>query len=71
MHPLLTDEPGKKMLLLGNEAVVRGLLEAGCAVAAAYPGTPSSEIGNNLFFITGEEDSPIYFEFSTNEKVAM
>ncbi len=59
------------MLLLGNEAIVRGALEAGAAVAAAYPGTPSSEIGNNLFFISQEENSPIYFEFSTNEKVAM
>ncbi len=71
MHPLLSEDAGKKMLLLGNEAIVRGALEAGCAVAAAYPGTPSSEIGNNLFFISQEKDSPIYFEFSTNEKVAM
>ncbi len=71
MHPLLADDTGKKMLLLGNEAIVRGALEAGCAVAAAYPGTPSSEIGNNLFFISQEENAPIYFEFSTNEKVAM
>ncbi len=71
MHPLLKYCSGERRLLLGNEAVVRGLLEAGCGVAAAYPGTPSSEIGNNLFFIAQEEDSPIYFEFSTNEKVAM
>ncbi len=71
MHPLLSRDSGKKMLLLGNEAIVRGALEAGCAVAAAYPGTPSSEIGNNLFFISQAENSPIYFEFSTNEKVAM
>ncbi len=71
MHPLLSDKTGKNMLLLGNEAIVRGALEAGCAVAAAYPGTPSSEIGNNLFFISQEDDAPIYFEFSTNEKVAM
>ena len=71
MHPLLTDEPGKKMLLLGNEAIVRGAVEAGMSVAASYPGTPSSEIGNNLFQITQDKDSGIYFEFSTNEKVAM
>lgn len=71
MHPLLSGKSGEKLLLLGNEAIVRGALEAGAAVAAAYPGTPSSEIANNLFFISNEENSPIYFEFSTNEKVAM
>ncbi len=71
MHPLLTDDPGRKMLLLGNEAIVRGAVEAGMSVAASYPGTPSSEIGNNLFQITQDRDSGIYFEFSTNEKVAM
>ena len=71
MHPLLTDDPGKKMLLLGNEAIVRGAVEAGMSVAASYPGTPSSEIGNNLFQITQDRESGIYFEFSTSEKVAM
>jgi len=71
MHPLLTDDPGRKMLLLGNEAIVRGAVEAGMSVAASYPGTPSSEIGNNLFQITQDRNSGIYFEFSTNEKVAM
>jgi indolepyruvate ferredoxin oxidoreductase alpha subunit len=71
MHQLLKDSPGEKMLLLGNEAIVRGALEAGVAVAAAYPGTPSSEIGNNLFQITSDSSSGVYFEFSTNEKVAM
>ena len=71
MHPLLLNEPGKKLLLLGNEAIVRGALEAGMAVAAAYPGTPSSEIGNNLFMLAQDPEAEIYFEFSTNEKVAM
>ncbi|HID97085.1 MAG TPA: indolepyruvate ferredoxin oxidoreductase subunit alpha [Thermodesulfobacteriaceae bacterium] len=71
MHQLLTDQPGSKMLLLGNEAIVRGALEAGLAIAAAYPGTPSSEIGNNLFQITQDPSARLYFEFSTNEKVAM
>ncbi len=71
MHPLLSKDTGEKRLLLGNEAIVRGAIEAGAAVAAAYPGTPSSEIANNLFFISLEGNWPIYFEFSTNEKVAM
>lgn len=69
MHQLLTDEPGRKMLLLGNEAIARGALEAGVAVAATYPGTPSSEISLNLFQVSHESD--LYFEYSTNEKVAL
>ena len=42
MHKLLIEETGKKMLMLGNEAIARGGIEAGVTVAAAYPGTPSS-----------------------------
>lgn len=69
MHKLLTEDPGKKMLLLGNEAIARGAIEAGVAVATTYPGTPSSEISLNFFQISRETD--LYFEYSTNEKVAL
>lgn len=69
MHKLLTDAPGEKMLLLGNEAIARGGLEAGVAVATTYPGTPSSELSLNFFQISRETD--LYFEYSTNEKVAL
>ncbi len=70
MHPILSAKEGSILLLLGNEAIVRGALEAGVRIAAAYPGTPSSEIGNLLFQF--QQDLPgLYFEFSTNEKVAM
>jgi indolepyruvate ferredoxin oxidoreductase alpha subunit len=69
MHKLLTDSPGKEMLLLGNEAIARGALEAGLAFATCYPGTPSSEIPEQFFRISQETD--LYFEYSTNEKVAM
>ncbi len=69
MHKLLTDDPGQKMLLLGNEAIARGAIEAGVAFATTYPGTPSSEISLNLFEISQESD--LYFEYSTNEKVAL
>ena len=69
MHKLLTDSPGEKMLLLGNEAIARGALEAGVSFATCYPGTPSSEIPMNFFDISMESD--LYFEYSTNEKVAM
>ena len=69
MHKLLTDAKGKEMLLLGNEAIARGALEAGVSFATCYPGTPSSEIPDNLFNISKETD--LYFEYSTNEKVAL
>lgn len=67
MSNLLAD--GGKQLLLGNEAIVRGLFESGAGFASTYPGTPSSEIGNLLEKLA--EDAGMYFEFSTNEKVAM
>jgi indolepyruvate ferredoxin oxidoreductase alpha subunit len=69
MHKLLTDNSGEKILLLGNEAIARGAIEAGLAFAATYPGTPSSEISLNLFQVAQESD--LYFEYSTNEMVAM
>lgn len=59
----------ERQLLLGNEAIVRGLVEAGVKFAATYPGTPSSEIGNILEEMAHE--AGMYFEFSSNEKVAL
>ena len=67
---LLVDEPGKEILLLANEAIARGVLEAGVRLIALYPGTPSSEIGNNLTAMA-PHISNFYFEFSVNEKVAL
>jgi len=67
---LLQTEAGKTMLLLGNEAIARGVLESGVRLVAVYPGTPSSEIGNNLTAMAPHIPN-FYFEFSTNEKVAM
>ncbi len=55
-----------RKLLLGNEAVARGLFEAGCAVASSYPGTPSTEITENI-----AKYDEIYSEWAPNEKVAM
>jgi TPP-dependent indolepyruvate ferredoxin oxidoreductase alpha subunit len=68
MHPLLDNHENKKVLMLGNEAIARGALEAGAAFAPAYPGTPSSEIALQFFRISRETD--LYFEYSVNEKVA-
>jgi len=69
MHKLLTDNPGQKMLMLGNEAIARGAIEAGAAFTASYPGTPSSEISLNFFQMSKESD--LYFEYSINEKVSV
>ena len=56
-----------KLFLSGNEAIARGAYAAGCHVAAAYPGTPSTEILENVAKFKGE----INCEWSVNEKVAM
>lgn len=56
----------EKKIMLGNEAIARGAWEAGVKVSAAYPGTPSTEISENI--VKYEE---IYAEWSPNEKVAM
>lgn len=69
MHKLLINNSGEKLLLLGNEAIARGAVEAGVACATTYPGTPSSEIATNFFQISQESD--LYFEYSVNEKVAL
>ena len=71
MEEILLQKPGKKIILLGNEAIVRGALEAGCQFVSTYPGTPASEIGNTFFKLSRSGDYKGYFEFSTNEKVAL
>lgn len=57
-------------ILLGNEAIGLGLVEAGCRVATAYPGTPSSEILAGVVKYKKAFDRRIHTEWSTNEKVA-
>ncbi len=71
MEEIFKNQPGKKAILLGNEAIVRGALEAGCDFVSTYPGTPASEIGNIFFRLFQDKDYKGYFEFSTNEKVAL
>jgi indolepyruvate ferredoxin oxidoreductase alpha subunit len=69
MSLISKDSPGTELLLMGNEAMARGALEAGIRVAAAYPGNPSSEIIGSLAEVAKEMD--IYVEWSINEKVAL
>jgi len=69
MHELLISKTNRPQFLLGNEAIVRGALESGVGVVAAYPGTPSSEIIDN-FAQLGDE-AGIYVEYSVNEKISV
>ncbi|MET1124097.1 MAG: indolepyruvate ferredoxin oxidoreductase subunit alpha [Archaeoglobaceae archaeon] len=73
LKDVVRDAPGSKVLLLGNEAIARGAIEAGIDVYAAYPGTPSSEVADTLSeackLLRGRMD--FYMEYSANEKVAV
>ena len=76
MMEILEDKVGKQILLLGNEAITRGALEAGIDVATTYPGTPSSEIADTFSRIAQQatkqqQDPGFFFEYSVNEKVAL
>jgi indolepyruvate ferredoxin oxidoreductase alpha subunit len=69
MSDIAQNSPGKTVLLMGNEAIARGALEAGVKVCAAYPGNPSSEIIGSLAKVA--EESGLHVEWSINEKVAL
>ena len=55
-----------KQLMLGNKAFARGLYEAGCNVVSSYPGTPSTEVTEEV-----AKYDEVYCEWAPNEKVAM
>jgi len=66
MNAIVQAQADSRLLMSGNEAVARGVWEAGAAVAAAYPGTPSTEILESL------ADYPdLHAQWSVNEKVAL
>ncbi len=69
MNTICDGRPGDTRLMQGNDAFARGALEAGISVAAGYPGTPSSEIIENLARVSAARN--LYVEWSVNEKVAM
>ena len=68
-EPLLHDAEGHVAFLLGDEAIVRGALEAGVGFACGYPGTPASEVLGAFARIAAAQG--IAFEYSVNEKVAL
>jgi len=63
------NKAGVEKLIFGNQAVVQGALEAGLDFSSSFPGTPASEIADTFAKIS--KDQGIYFEYSTNEKVAL
>lgn len=65
---IVEDAPGKRVLLMGNQAIARGAIEAGIGVAASYPGTPASEILETLAMAAPKLG--FHAEWSINEKVA-
>jgi indolepyruvate ferredoxin oxidoreductase alpha subunit len=60
----------KTRLLMGNEAIGRGIVKCGVTLAASYPGTPASEILAAVAAFAKEEGLSIHAEWSVNEKVA-
>ncbi|RLC25684.1 MAG: indolepyruvate ferredoxin oxidoreductase, partial [Deltaproteobacteria bacterium] len=66
---ILTGENPFEEILMGNEAVVRAMIETGTKVVTSYPGSPTPEIATAIQSVT-ETERPFYFEFSVNEKVA-
>ena len=66
---IAVDKPGSYLLLNGDEAVARGAIEAGVQVAAAYPGTPSTEILQTIADVA--KQFGIYAEWSINEIVSL
>ena len=67
MYSNIDKEVSMKKILTGNEAVARGAYEAGLVFASAYPGTPSTEILENLV----QYQDSLYCEWAPNEKVAL
>lgn len=66
---LLVNQPGRNVLMTGNEAVARGAIEAGIGYASSYPGSPTAEILGSLGRLA--RDYNYYAEWSVNEKVAL
>jgi len=69
MNQLALNEKGRTILAMGNDAIVRGGLEAGLGYFSTYPGTPASEIGEGYLALR-KEFPHIHAEFSVNEHVA-
>jgi indolepyruvate ferredoxin oxidoreductase alpha subunit len=69
LDALKNNGPDERVLLLGNEAIARGVLDAGVSLVSCYPVTPSSEISATLASLS--QDFGFRMEYSANEKVAL
>ncbi|MHA2298401.1 MAG: indolepyruvate ferredoxin oxidoreductase subunit alpha [Candidatus Hodarchaeales archaeon] len=69
LEALIQDKPGERLVVLGNEAIARGLIETGINAMFSYPGTPSSEISGTLSAVAAKVG--FYAEYSANEKIAL
>ncbi len=69
MGRMLLERGPFEELVIGNTAIVRGMVESGVRVVTSYPGSPTPEIAEAIRSMPAAE-RPMYFEFSTNEKVA-
>lgn len=67
---MLVQESPFSEIVIGNTAIVRAMIESGVRVVTSYPGSPTPEIAEAIQSIP-ESKRPFYFEFSTNEKVAL
>ncbi len=61
----------RRMLMQGNEAIARALVENGCVIATSYPGTPASEIMSGVMAWQKAEQLAMHVEWAINEKVAL
>jgi indolepyruvate ferredoxin oxidoreductase alpha subunit len=66
----MATQQNPERILMGNEAIARGLIEAGVTLVASYPGTPASEILSAVVAFAKETGAPVHAEWSVNEKVA-
>ena len=65
------NQPDKKELMMGNEAIALGLIENGCRIATAYPGTPASEILASVAIYQKRLNIDMHTQWAVNEKVAL
>ena len=65
------NQADKKELMMGNEAIARGLIENGCRIATAYPGTPASEILTSVATYQKRLGVEMHTQWAVNEKVAL
>ncbi len=69
MNPVFLNEPGRTVLMMGNEAIARGAIEAGVDFTSSYPGSPSSEIQETL--ARAAKVFGHHADWAVNEKVAL